>query len=91
MKYSCLTLTQTFTNDQLTDSQNTGAHQFLASDLCRCVAFSDCSTSGDFNFLESTHEDAYTKMILNSINAGQRGAKQLLVFAQDTYVSWVRH
>ena len=41
----------------------------------------------DWNFY---YEDSNTKMILHSINAGQRGAKQLLVFAQDIDVSWVR-
>jgi len=44
------------------------------------------STHGDFSCLKSTHEEADTKMILHSINACDRGAKKLLVFAQDTDV-----
>ena len=44
------------------------------------------STHGDFSCLKSTQEEADTKMILHSINACDRGAKRLFVFAQDTDV-----
>jgi len=44
------------------------------------------ATHCSVDFLSSTQEEADTKMMLHAVNATERGATSLFIFAQDTYV-----
>ena len=82
-------LSHTSTKDELTAylAQKTLQHaQVTNKDFVVAwrteVASSHCS----LDYLRSTQEEADTKMILHALNAKERGAAKLFIFAQDTDV-----
>jgi len=70
-------LTHYLAHKLLINAQRTGK-KFLVAWRAQSVA-----THFDIDFLSSTQEEADTTIILHSINARERRATRLLIFAQD--------